>query len=76
MKERPHWIIIEKIKKMDDTHCEIELHSSAGCYIKEFISGDAGRSRHSLSERAGCACVCKELDVLEVVEAVLGAPFE
>ena len=68
MKERPHWVILEKATKMDDHRIEIELHASAGCYIKEFISGDAGRSLPSLSEWLGIPCVCQELDVLEIVD--------
>lgn len=69
MKERPHWVVLESVKKLDDNHFEIILHASAGCYIKEFISGDEGRTNPSLTEWAGVPCVCKELDVLEIVEA-------
>lgn len=72
MKERPHWVILESVKKIDETHVEITLHASAGCYIKEFISGDEGRSKPSLSEWLNCACVCKELDVVEIVEEAVG----
>jgi tRNA pseudouridine synthase 10 len=68
MKERPHWIILESVKPVDAHHIEVELHASAGCYIKEFISGDNGRSNPSLKEWLGCACTCKELDVLEIVD--------
>lgn len=67
MKERPHWIILEKIKIIDDHHAEIELHSSAGCYIKEFISGDEGRTTPSFAQWANVSCICKELDVVEIV---------
>lgn len=73
MKERPHWIILESIKPIDEHHVEVVLHSSAGCYIKEFISGDEGRSKPSLSEWLGVFCVCKELDVLEIVGDASGA---
>lgn len=72
MKERPHWIILEKIQKIDETLFEIQLHASAGCYIKEFISGDEGRSKPSFSEWLNMLCVCKELDVLEIVEEESG----
>jgi tRNA pseudouridine synthase 10 len=75
MKERPHWIILEKIKKIDENRVEIELHASAGCYIKEFISGDEGRSKPSLSEWVGIACHCLTLDVLEIVEDEPGFSF-
>ncbi len=72
MKERPHWVILEKVKRIGDHLIEIELHTSAGCYIKEFISGDNGRSKPSLKEWLNVPCVCKELDVLEIVDE---APF-
>ncbi len=68
MKERPHWIILESVKRIGDRLIEVELHSSAGCYIKEFISGDNGRSKPSLKEWLNVPCVCKELDVLEIVD--------
>lgn len=76
MKERPHWITLEKVTVIDDNHLEVELHASAGCYIKEFISGDHGRSNPSLADWAKVPCVCKELDVLEIVENDLGVQFE
>lgn len=69
MKERPHWIILEKVKRISDHTIEIELHASAGCYIKEFISGDDGRSKPSLKDWLRVSCTCKELDVLEIVDA-------
>ena len=68
MKERPHWIILESVKRISDHSIEVELHSSAGCYIKEFISGDNGRSKPSLKEWLNVPCTCKELDVLEIVD--------
>ncbi len=69
MKERPHWITLEKITQIDPFHIDVELHASAGCYIKEFISGDEGRSKPSLAEWLTAKCVCKELDVLEIVDS-------
>lgn len=68
MKQRPHWVTLEKVVQVDTTHIEIELHASAGCYIKEFISGDEGRSVPSLAEWLGKPCSCQELDVLEIVD--------
>jgi len=69
MKERPHWIILESFKRISDHIIEVELHASAGCYIKEFISGDNGRSKPSLKDWLRVRCGCKELDVLEIVDA-------
>jgi tRNA pseudouridine synthase 10 len=71
MKERPHWIILESVKRISDHTIEVTLHSSAGCYIKEFISGDNGRSKPSLKDWLNVSCVCKELDVLEIVDETM-----
>ena len=68
LKERMHWIVLENYKKINKTQVEITLHASQGCYIKEFISGDEGKSVPSLSEWLGEKCMCKELDVIEIVE--------
>jgi tRNA pseudouridine synthase 10 len=68
MKERPHWVVLEKVVPKNTHEIEIFLHTSAGCYIKEFISGDAGSSNPSIAEWLGVACVCKELDVVEILD--------
>ncbi len=48
-------------------HFEIEVRTDAGLYVKEFVSGDNGRSEPSVSSLLGVECKCAELDVLEVV---------
>ena len=37
-----------------------------GTYIKELISGDAGRTKPSIAEVLGTVCVCKELNVTAI----------
>jgi tRNA pseudouridine synthase 10 len=44
----------------------LKLRTSHGTYVKEFISGDSGRSNPSISLILGIDCVCKKLDVLEI----------
>ncbi len=44
----------------------ITLRAESGTYIKEFISGDEGRTRPSVGGLLGAPCDCIELDVLEV----------
>ncbi len=51
----------------------IEVVAEGGLYIKELISGDAGRTRPSLSEMVGVPARVTELDVLDVLGEV---PFE
>ncbi|MDO8625155.1 MAG: tRNA pseudouridine(54/55) synthase Pus10 [Candidatus Diapherotrites archaeon] len=55
------------IEWVSDTVFSIKLRTSAGLYVKEFVSGDSGRTSPSISELAGAPCVCRELDVLEIV---------
>jgi hypothetical protein len=43
-----------------------ELRVEAGTYVKELVSGDAGRTRPSLAETLGVPCSSAALDVLEV----------
>ncbi len=42
------------------------LRTEAGTYVKEFVSGDEGRTQPSLAEILRVPCECAELDVLEV----------
>ncbi|MFH1518352.1 MAG: tRNA pseudouridine(54/55) synthase Pus10 [Pseudomonadota bacterium] len=44
----------------------LSLRVQSGTYIKEFISGDQGRTTPSVAELLGVPCACAELDVLEV----------
>ncbi len=39
-----------------------------GCYVKELISGDEGRTSPSIADVVGTKAHCKELDVLEIEE--------
>lgn len=59
---------IELVKPLDDTSFEIVLVTEAGLYVKEFVSGENGRSQPSLSGLLDNSCECKQLDVLEVIE--------
>ncbi len=45
---------------------ELEITTSAGTYVKEFVSGDEGRTKPSVSEILGCDARCEELDVINV----------
>lgn len=44
----------------------LEIAAQSGTYIKEFISGDKGRTRPSASGILGVRCKCLELDVVDV----------
>jgi tRNA pseudouridine synthase 10 len=45
----------------------LTIKSSHGTYIKEFISGDEGRSNPSISSILNKSCYCKQLDVLSII---------
>jgi tRNA pseudouridine synthase 10 len=66
-KERIKKAKLLSAKIMENNLFSIEIKSSHGLYIKEFISGDNGRTKPSLSELLGVKCICKELDVLEIL---------
>ncbi len=44
----------------------VVIRADAGMYIKEFISGDDGRSEPSVTAAVGVRCRCVALDVLDV----------
>ena len=50
----------------DRRRFELDLRAQSGTYIKEFISGDAGRTHPSISELVGSQCLCETLDVTDV----------
>ena len=50
----------------DEKEFELKIKTSHGTYVKEFISGDDGRSVPSISSMLGIECKCKQLDVLKI----------
>ena len=53
-------------KQLGPKSLELIMKTEAGTYVKEFISGDGGRTKPSVSEFLGVSAVCKELDVIKV----------
>ncbi len=47
---------------------KLKIKAMSGLYIKEFVSGDSGRTKPSLSELLGQKCECKGLDVLKILD--------
>lgn len=65
---------VRKIKEIrvdikSPTEAWLEVVSEAGTYIKEFVSGDEGRTTPSLASELGVVCEVKTLDVLEIMES-------
>jgi len=58
---------IKKIKaEVEDGKLIIVMKTESGTYIKEFISGDNGRTKPSISSILGTNAECSELNVLKV----------
>ena len=51
---------------VDGRHFKANILSQSGTYIKEFVSGDGGRTNPSISSILGRAAFCKELNVLKI----------
>ena len=62
-KRKIHWCQAEW---MTDDSFDLELETDSGTYVKEFVSGDEGRSVPSFSERLGIQCKVETLDVLAI----------
>ena len=61
-------VVLQSVRPLAPATFELTLLASSGLYVKEFISGDEGRSSPSLSSLLGVSCTCKQLDVLAIVE--------
>ncbi len=63
--------VVRSVRVLEVTSARLvlEVRTDPGLYVKEFVSGDEGRTTPSLSEAFGVACACVELDVLAVGEA-------
>jgi tRNA pseudouridine synthase 10 len=51
---------------IDERTFDLTLETGSGTYVKEFVSGDGGRSRPSFSDALGVQCRVETLDVLAV----------
>jgi tRNA pseudouridine synthase 10 len=51
---------------VDARTVELEVRTEAGLYVKELITGDAGRTSPSVAEVLGVPAECVELDVTAI----------
>src|SRR3989338_355414 len=68
-KLRAKYTVLESVKPLDAASFELVLRASSGLYVKEFVSGDEGRSMPNLASLLGVPCTCTQLDVLEILDA-------
>jgi tRNA pseudouridine synthase 10 len=64
--ERYRRLISLRWRRIDGRTLEVEVRTQAGLYVKEFVSGDDGRTRPSIAEALGTPAECAELDVIAV----------
>lgn len=65
---------IKKIEIISKKEFKAQIKAEAGLYVKEFVSGDEGRTNPSISSLLKNSCKCIELDVLEIVPRSLSQP--
>lgn len=58
-----HWVTADSF---DGDGFDLEMETDSGTYVKEFVSGDDGRTQPSFSGRLGVQCVVDALDVLAI----------
>ncbi|MFH1234254.1 MAG: tRNA pseudouridine(54/55) synthase Pus10 [Candidatus Diapherotrites archaeon] len=66
--DRKRKLEIKGIELLSKNELVVQVIADSGLYVKEFISGDEGRTNPSFSSLLGNKCSCKELDVLEIME--------
>lgn len=57
------WVEAEPV---GDCTFDLTLETESGTYVKEFVSGDGGRSIPNFSDALGIPCTVQELDVLTI----------
>jgi len=76
--------LMTRIKYIYDMHATqvaancfmLELTTSAGAYVKEFVHGDFGRTFPNVSEILGCRADIFQLDVLSLLDSYPGNDLE
>ena len=67
-KSRERRITDAQLKSFDGEMMNLVLTTESGTYVKEFVHGDQGRTRPSLSEKLGVPCEVISLDVIAVTD--------
>jgi tRNA pseudouridine synthase 10 len=64
---REKYIYWVKVKKVARNQAELKVRCQGGLYVKELVSGDAGRTKPSVSELLNTGAKTLKLDVLKVI---------
>jgi tRNA pseudouridine synthase 10 len=65
--ERERGVTVVAAGDIGDREFVLDLRCVHGTYVKEWISGDEGRTKPSLSEILAVQCTCSQLDVLDIL---------
>lgn len=65
--ERQRRVEVQSVGELVDGRLPLEIRCAHGTYVKEWISGDAERTKPSLSTLLGVPSTCLVLDVLDIL---------
>ncbi len=58
---------IRTIESIGEMQVRVEVRAEHGTYIKEWVSGDEGRTTPCLGDLLGVGGKCVQLDVMEIL---------
>lgn len=65
---RERWVSVLAVRPAEEGRLEIDVRTAHGTYVKEWVSGEDGRSAPALADLLGVRCRCEVLDVLEILD--------
>jgi tRNA pseudouridine synthase 10 len=72
--DRERELRVQALAPLPDGALELRVLCQHGTYVKEWISGDEGRTEPSLASLLGVASQCRVLDVLEILTDDVDGP--
>ncbi len=66
-RERRRQITVLEVQPAGAGGLELRVRCEHGTYVKEWVSGEEGRTRPSLTDLLEVSCACEQLDVLEIL---------
>ncbi len=66
LRTRKKYIYELEARRLQPNRAELLIHCQGGLYVKEFITGDGGKTSPSVAEILGVPVRCVELDVLDI----------
>lgn len=72
--ERERTLRVLDLQRREDGALDLSVMCQHGTYVKEWISGDEERTTPSLAKLLGVGCLCRVLDVQEILTPGIGGP--